>query len=299
MRSLKEIKEHYNLTAEDERKLSSIRDLMTQNVDGAMEALSSWMAQIDPSSRFFTEKKMKDHVFTMQRKWFLELFSGRYDSRYHEVLIRIGQKHMKSQVESHYLNRAVNIMRNFCIGTINANIEDAEERTGLLIAVEKILDINLDIITASYIEAELGAYSPAYRVKNALITFAEGFSQTMNLVLVLALMGLTFGAVGLFVNDVIGLFNKSSIENGLIAALGSMLILWVMIELMGTEISNLKGGKFHISVFVGVALVTIIRETMIATLKHERPDLIYYLIAAIFVVGVVYWLVKKTEGNEL
>ncbi len=297
MRSLKEIKEHYHLTAEDERKLSSIRDLMTQNVDGAMEALRSWMAQIDPSSRFFTEKKKEDHVFTMQRKWFLELFSGRYDSSYYDVLIRIGQKHMKSQVESHYLNRAVNIMRNFCIGTINSHIEDTEERTGFLIALEKILDINLDIITSSYIEAELGAYAPAYRVKNALITFAEGFSQTMNLVLVLALMGLTFGVVGLFVNDVKNLFS-GSIENGLITALGTMLILWMLIELMGTEISNLKGGKFHISVFVGVALVTMIRETMIATLKHERPESIYYLVAAILVVGVVYWLVKKTEGKE-
>jgi len=41
---------------------------------------------------------------------------------------------------------------------------------------------------------------------------------------------------------------------------------------MNTEISHLKGGKFHISMFVGVALVTMIRETMIATLKHEKPE---------------------------
>jgi hypothetical protein len=34
---------------------------------------------------------------------------------------------------------------------------------------------------------------------------------------------------------------------------------------------------------------------MIATLKHEKPEIIYYLIAAIFVIGVVYWLVRKTE----
>jgi len=32
--------------------------------------------------------------------------------------------------------------------------------------------------------------------------------------------------------------------------------------------------------FVGVALVTMIRETMIATLKHEKPESVYYLIAA-------------------
>jgi flagellar biogenesis protein FliO len=36
---------------------------------------------------------------------------------------------------------------------------------------------------------------------------------------------------------------------------------------------------------------------MIATLKHERPETIYYLIAAILVIGVVYWLVKRTEDR--
>ncbi len=91
---------------------------------------------------------------------------------------------------------------------------------------------------------------------------------------------------------------SGNVEQGIISALGSMLLLWLMIELMNTEISHLKGGKFHISVFVGVALVTMIRETMIATLKHEKPELIYYLIAAILVIGFVYWLVVRTESKE-
>jgi uncharacterized membrane protein (DUF373 family) len=77
-----------------------------------------------------------------------------------------------------------------------------------------------------------------------------------------------------------------------------MLLLWLMIELMNTEISHLKGGKFHTSVFVGVALVTMIRETMIATLKHEKPESIYYLIAAILVIGFVFWIVTRAEEKN-
>ncbi len=296
MKSFKEIKAHYDFREEDEKRLLSLRDLMAAKADRAMEALHTWILQTKDAARYFTEDTIRTHVFNAQRKWFLDLFSGNYDSRYYERLISIGQKHVKALVDAHYMNRAVNIVRNFCISTINENIDGAEDRIKAIVSIEKILDINLDIITSSYIEEELRAYSPAYRVKNALISFSERFSQTMNLILVLALIGLTLGVIGLFVSDVQQLLS-GDLESGIITALGSLLILWVVIELMDTEIAHLRGGKFQISVFIGVALVTTIRETMIATLKHEKPETVYYLVASVLVIGLVYWLVKKTEAK--
>lgn len=295
MRSFKEIKAHYDFRDEDEKRLLSLKDIMTENADRAMEALHSWILNTKDAALFFSEETIKTHVFDAQRKWFIELFSGTYDSRYYERLIRIGQRHVKALVDAHYMNRAINIVRNFCVSIINEYIEPNEERIKAIISIEKILDINLDIITSSYIEEELRAYTPAYRVKNLLINFSERFSQTMNLILVLALIGLTLGVIGLFISDVQKLLT-GDLESGIITALGSLLILWVVIELMDTEIAHLRGGKFQISVFIGVALVTTIRETMIATLKHEKPETVYYLVVAVFVIGVVYWLVKRTEG---
>ncbi len=294
MRSFKEIKKHYDFSEEDEARLRSLSGVMSDNADEAMDSLDSWILQTKETARFFADEGRRTRVFGAHRKWFLDLFCGKYDHQYYEKLIRIGQTHVRVSVEAHYMNRAVNIVRNCCIGILSRSIEDPEERTPILISLEKILDINLDIITSAYIEEELRTYSRAYRVKNALVTFSEGFSQTTNLVLILSLIGLTLGVIVMFANDVQKLFT-GNLEHGLISSLGSMLILWVMIELMNTEISHLKGGKFHISVFIGVALVTIIRETMIATLKHDKPETIYSLIAAILVIGVVYWLVKMTE----
>lgn len=296
MRTFRDIKLHYNFTDKDEKRLAALKELMTQHADEAMDALHSWILDTKETAEYFTEQTRKQHVFGAQKKWFFSLFSGVYDNRYYEQLIKIGQTHVKASVDAHYMNRAVNILRNFSIILLNHNIDDAEERTELLLSIEKILDINLDIITAAYIEAELKAYSPAYRVRNALVVFAERFSHTMDLVLVLALIGLTLGSVVMFVSDIQKLIT-GNLEHGIISALGSVLILWVMIRLMSTEISLLKGGKFNISVFMGVALITIIRETMIATLKHDKPETIYYLIAAVLVTGVVYWLVKRTEAQ--
>ncbi len=294
MRSFKEIKHDYRFTPEDEQRLAALRPLMEERADEVMSTLSLWIMGTKGAAQFFTDESLKKHVFDAQRQWFLELFSGNYDNRYYEKLIKIGSAHVKHNVDAHYMNRAVNLVKNACIGILSKAEEDRVEATNNIVAVGKILDISLDVITTSYIEEELNTYSPVYKIKSALIAFSERFSQTMNLVLILALIGLTLGVVWLFVQDVLHLFS-GDIERGIISALGSMLILWLMIELMNTEIAHLKGGKFHISVFVGVALVTMIRETMIATLKHEKPEAIYYLIAAILVIGFVYWIVTRAE----
>ncbi|MCJ7484380.1 MAG: phosphate-starvation-inducible PsiE family protein, partial [Thermodesulfovibrionales bacterium] len=190
-----------------------------------------------------------------------------------------------------------NIIRNLCVNILYSMKDSEEEIIANILAFEKILDINLDVMTSSYIEEEIRNYSSMYRIKNALIDFSEKFLQSANLLLILALIGLTLGAIGLFITDVQKLFT-GDLENGIITSLGSMLIIWVMIELMNTEISHLKGGKFRISVFISVALVTVIRETMIATLKHEQSAMMVYLIAAILVIGFVYWLVIKGEEQQ-
>ena len=88
-----------------------------------------------------------------------------------------------------------------------------DETTDKIVSVGKILDISLDVITTSYIEEEIRTYSPVYKVKSALISFSERFSQTTNLMLVLALIGLTIGVVWLFVQDVMHLISGVSDSN--------------------------------------------------------------------------------------
>jgi uncharacterized membrane protein (DUF373 family) len=297
MRSIKEIKQDYRFTPQDERRLASLRPLMEGHTEEIMSTLSLWFKGTKGAARFFDEDTLQKHVFATQKMWFLMLFSGTYDNRYYDSLIRIGSAHVRRSVDVHYIHRAANIFKNSCIGILSKSEETREEITNNIVTVGKIIDISVNVITTAYIEEEMRIYSPVYKVKSALINFSERFSQATNLLLVLALMGLTIGVGWLFVKDVMHLMS-GDVERGIISALGSMLLLWLMIELMNTEISHLKGGKFHISVFVGVALVTMIRETMIATLKHERPESIYYLIAAILVIGFVYWIVTRAEDRQ-
>lgn len=297
MRSFKEIKNDYRFTEEHEICLREMKHLMEENIDEVLNTLSHWILANKNTARFFDDETRKRHVFGAQRQWFLGLFSGVYDSRYYEHLIRIGTMHLKFKVEPHYMSRAINVIRNTCIGILSRTDDPKDIMTNKIIALGKILDISLDIINIAYFEEEIRLYSPVYRVKSLLVEFSEKFSQTMNLVLVLAMIGLTLGVVGMFVMDIRNLFG-GDLAHGIISSLGSLLVLWLMIELMNTEIAHLKGGRFRISVFVGVALVAVIRDTMIATLKHERIEALSYLIAAILVIGIVYWLVTKAEAQQ-
>jgi hypothetical protein len=110
------------------------------------------------------------------------------------------------------------------------------EITSNIISVGKIIDISMDVIVSAYIE-EISLYSPVYKVKSALLSFSELFSQATNFVLVFALIGLTLGVIGLFVRDAINIF-YGDIVQGIISSLGSMLLLWLMMELMNTEIAH-------------------------------------------------------------
>ncbi len=294
MRSFKEIKNHYAFTPDDENRVASLAEMMADHQEAVMDDLRTWILGTKEAVVFFRDEARRQKVFDGHERWFRDLFAGKYDSRYYEQLIRIGQAHVKADVEPHLMNRAMNIIRGACTDVIVRRFEDSDERVKTLISLDKLLDINLDIITSSYIEEELRTFSSAFRVKNALVTFSERFTQWMNFVLVIALMGLTIGVVGLFIYDIWKLVT-GDLNHAIITSLGSLLVLWIMIELMNTEISHLKGGRFRISVFVGVALVAIIRDTMIITLKHEEIEKLVYFISLILILGIVFWLVTRAE----
>ncbi len=298
VRAFRQIKQDYRFTKEHELCLSEMRKIMEENAGVVMNTLNAWMLGNRETAKFSADSARKAHVFSSQRQWFSDLFMGTYEQSFYDKLIAIGRVHVRFKVNPHLMSRAINVMRNTGIGILSSTDDPKDVMTNRIIALSKILDISLDVINTTYFEEELRLYSPVYRVKSGLIDFSEKFSQTMNFVLIFVLIGLTVAVVCLFALDIRELITGAvHVGEGIISALGSMLMLWVMIELMNTEIDHLKGGKIHISVFVGVALVTTIRELMIATLRHEQATTIYYLVASILVVGFIYWLVTKTESK--
>jgi hypothetical protein len=89
-------------------------------------------------------------------------------------------------------------------------------------------------MTSSYRQAEFKKYFIHAKAETFLINLIERFTHGLNLVLGIALAIVSIGVISLFINDVINIFHDADLEHGVIAALGSLLIIWMMIELLGT-----------------------------------------------------------------
>lgn len=137
MRSFKEIKHNYRFTEDDEKRLVALRPLMEAKADEVMATLSLWIMGTKGAAKYFTEESRQKHVFGAQREWFLDLFSGQYDNHYYEKLIRIGATHVRQNVDAHYMNRSINLVKNACIGIIQKMEEEKEALTDKIISLER------------------------------------------------------------------------------------------------------------------------------------------------------------------
>jgi uncharacterized membrane protein (DUF373 family) len=291
-----EIKDHYFFTDEEADMLRGLLPLAEANRERMSDEFYDYLLGIPETAEFIKEDLIRNRLKRTHEEWFLSLFSGTYDNQYLHTLQRIGHVHVRVGLPAHFVNAAMYVVRRFVVELLQENFPLSDQRRKLRKAAEKIIDINLDILSASYQEEELNKVFLSHRLESKLIKVAERFTYGLNLVLVLALAGVSLSVVGLFIWDITHIFT-GNFEKGILGALGTLLIIWMMIELMDNEIKTLKGGKFNILVFIGVIIVALIREILISTLRHDPMDTQIFLAGTLLILGVVYYLVAKSQQN--
>ncbi len=295
MENIESIKTHYGFTQQDAQNLKSLQPVMATYRQAFVEEFYDYIKEFENTPQFLkdeaTIRKHQDAI----GKWFMDLFSGEYGYPYFRELERVGMAHVKINLPAHYVNAAMHFVKRYIDDILEHEIKDKQELTYLKRSVDKILDINLDVFTSSYIEEEKRIIFLSQKVETYLVGFARRFSYGLNLILVLGLVFLGVLVMGLFAYDLTHVF-EGDIEKGLLATLGSLLMLWVVIELMDTEVQHLRGKKFAIKVFISVALVAVIRKILITTLSTETAIAKQLsLVFAVAVLGVVYWLIARVE----
>lgn len=294
MENIEKLKVHYNFTSDDVKNLVSLQTIMEAQRSRFVSEFYDYIKNFDEAPKFLKNTEViKKHQDAMG-VWYSDLFSGEYGKEYFKNLEVVGTAHVKIKLNAHYVNAAMHFVKRFILDVVRREIADPAEKSYLTRSVDKILDINLDVMTSSYIEEEKRQVFVSQKLESFLIAFATRFSYGLNLILVIGLVGLGIMVMGLFAYDIMHVFD-GNIEKGLLSTLGSLLMLWVVIELVDTEIKHLRGGKFAINVFISVALVAVIRKILVTSLSSENVEAQLSLIAAVAVLGVIYWLIAKVE----
>ncbi len=273
---LKRYKDEFlNLVADTLYKFPELREILTQS---------------------FVEEFKKDLSV-----WFDRLFEANYDVSYLNYLTTVGEKFVSYGFSPHHIIVLMDYIRNYFNTKIFDRIKEVEDRDEIeryraaLRSLNKVLDLNLDIVISHYVDVETKKLLQLGKVGRTIVALGTRFGLFLDTAILVGLVLLAFFIVYLFVNDLLHIFT-GDMAHGVIAALGDLLILWTILELLNSQIKFMLGGEFAISSFVSVALAATIREALIASLEHSKPvEFKLTLALIIFVLGLVFGIVKWFE----
>lgn len=286
------LRRDYKFTDEESKLLKQLQPLMEEHAERFVDEFYDYIWGFGSTAQFLKNKDIIAHHRHKIKEWFIGLFCGQYDMSYFMHLYKIGEVHVKIGLPTHYVNSAFTFVRTFVIQNIEDNITSTEQHLKEVIAVEKMIDMNLDVISSSYREEELGKFLSLSKIEKGILAGLKKFNSYVNFFLASALALVAFFAIGLFLYDIYLLFfTDIGIEKGILTVLGSLLVLWAAIELIHEEINHLQGKGFAIGAFIMLAMAALIRKILIYSLSSEKSSEL--LVIGIVIVGlaVAYWLV--------
>ncbi|DAB28173.1 MAG: hypothetical protein A2513_02540 [Sulfurimonas sp. RIFOXYD12_FULL_33_39] len=294
MQSYSSLKKHYKFTQEEALILQELQSSMEKLSDKFIDEFYDYIWGFGQTAQFLKNKDVIAYHRKKIKEWFINLFCGKYDMYYFMYLYKIGEVHVKIGLPTHYVNSAFTFVRTFIIRHIEKDFENKEQYNKEVIAIEKIIDMNLDVLTSSYREEEMSKFLSLSKFEKNILSGLKKFNSYINFFLAGALALVAFFAVGLFAYDIYLLFfSDIGIEKGILTVLGSLLVLWAAIELIHEEIHHLQGKGFAIGAFIMLAMAALIRKILIYSLSSEKADDLLIIGTVIVGLAIAYWLVGK------
>lgn len=295
-----DLKEDYKFTAEDEMLLLALQPRMEELSDKFISEFYDYIWGFGKTAQFLKNQNIISQHRIKIKDWFINLFCGKYDIHYFTKLYKIGEIHVKIGLPTHYVNSAFTFVRTFILENSEENFKNKNQHLDEVRAIEKIIDINLDVLTSSYREEELSKFLSLSGFEKTILVGLKKFNSYINLFLATALALVAFFAISLFGYDIYLLFSaKIGIEKGILTILGSLLVLWATIELIHEEINHLQGKTFAIGTFIMLAMAALIRKILIYSLSAEKTHELLVIGGVIVGLAIAYWLVSGKEKKDI
>lgn len=329
-RDLEKLFIYFEIREKDVKNLQFLGNILLPYKDEFAEAFYDNLMKFGDIKEYIPEQKLQRLKKTI-KEWYEKLFSGKYDSEYLLYLLRIAKVHVDEGIPPHYIIVAMNFVSRFCTRRIAKFFSDkakeffekyrkeqevvcdpqrAEILEGFVLeevfermedltrSLRKILALNEDVLVSYYVDSELRTFLEAGKLERKAISFSKKFAVFMDIAILIGLMFLALFVIVLFGIDISHFFH-GDLAHGLIAAMGDLLILWTVLELLNSEIKFMLGGELAVSAFVSVALAATIREALVVSLEHNKPiEFKLGIGALILILGIVYGIVKWFEIKQ-
>jgi len=299
MQDYKALKKDYKFTSEEAALLREMQPHMQSLATQFVDEFYDHIWGLGNTAKFLKNQAIIERHKEKIRLWFIHLFNGTYDLQYFMYLYQVGEIHVKIGLPTHYVNSAFSFVRTFVLLQIEDNFINKEQHIKEIHAIEKIIDMNLDVLTSSYREEEISKFLSLSKVEKNILSILKKFNSYVNYFLAGALALVAFFAMGLFLYDIYLLFfSDLGIEKGILTVLGSLLVLWAAIELIHEEINHLQGKGFAIGAFIMLALAALIRKILIYSLSSDKAGSLLTIATVIVGLSVAYWLVGGRKDKS-
>lgn len=300
MQQYSTLKRDYKFTKEEAQILQNLQPRLEKLADEFIDRFYDYIWGFGKTAQFLKNEQIITYHREKIKKWYINLFCGNYDMSYFMNLYKIGEIHVKIGLPTHYVNSAFTFVRTFILQNIEGNFSNKEQHLKEIEAVEKIIDMNLDVLTSSYREEELSKFLSLSKFEKTILSWLKKFNSYVNFFLAGALALVAFFAISLFVYDIYLLFfSDIGIEKGILTVLGSLLVLWAAIELIHEEIKHLQGKGFAIGAFIMLAMAALIRKILIYSLSSEKGEELLIIGTVVVGLAVAYWLVGAKNKSHL
>ena len=128
--------------------------------------------------------------------------------------------------------------------------------------------------------------------------YMKRFTRFLHIFFCIALAMTVIATLVIFFSDIYTIFTPGKIASGTIHALGALLILWTLSELIHSEIRHLQGERIKVTVFVEVAIAAMIRKLLINASEGMSLESGSIYLASLLVLGVVYWFLTPRAGMK-
>ncbi len=329
-RDLERLLDYFEIREKDIKNLRFLGNILLPYKEEFANAFYDNLMKFEDIKEYIPESKLQRLKQTI-KQWYEKLFTGKYDSEYLLYLLKIAKVHVDEGIPPHYIIVAMNFVSRFCSRRIAQffsekarifieEIKREQEKVcdpsklevveGFVLdevferfedlnrSLRKILALNEDVLISYYVDAELRTFFEAGKIERTAIKLSKRFAVFMDIAILLGLMALAVFVIFLFGTDVVHFFH-GDLAHSLIAAMGDLLILWTVLELLNSEIKFMLGGELAVSAFVSVALAATIREALVVSLEHGKPiEFKLGIGALILILGIVYGIVKWFEIKQ-